>query len=399
MLDVIIACGGSSSRMGRDKLLLPLEGGTVLSRTVAAFQLPFVKTIVIPCRPEAREFYADELSEFSSPVIVFCDGGATRAESVQNALKLCSSRFVAVHDGARPFVSRALIETGYKLSLECGSAVPCISPADSVRLDDENGSTPLDRNKVKLVQTPQFFNRKKLTTAYAYASKRSITATDDAQIFELTAGSVTTFEGDARNVKITSPSDLVRLVPERFRVGSGWDLHTLVKGRDLILGGVRIDYHKGLLGHSDADVLTHAVMDAVLGALGRGDIGKLFPDDDPSFEGADSIALLRRIAAIMHEDGYSVNNLSVTVICERPRLSKSIWQMETNLADALGCDPVAVNIAATTSERTGAIGKNRAIAASAYVSLISDRPLFPVAASKKRTGRLRSFLADPEGKR
>lgn len=366
--DVIIPCGGSSSRMGKDKLLLPLDGSTVIAKTVAAFFRPDVQKIVIPCPPSKRDVYAAAVGHGQIPT-VFCDGGATRSQSVRNALALCDSPIVAIHDGARPFVTAKTIDEGAKLCAEKGSAIACVAPSDSVRLLSEGGSRPVDRAAVRLVQTPQFFDRKDLAAAYASAQSDGYEPTDDAQVYERYVRPVTLYEGDPRNAKLTVPEDERLLAPSGFRVGTGWDLHILVEGRRLVLGGVELPFPKGLLGHSDADVLAHAVADAVLGALGRRDIGCLFPDDDPAFEGADSMKLLAEVVRLMKKDGYRLNNLSATVICEKPKLKDVIPGMEANFAAVFGCDTSLVNIAATTSEKTGAVGQGNAIAATAFVSL------------------------------
>ena len=371
-IDVIIPCGGSSSRMGADKLLLPLDGGTVIARSAAAFLRPYVQKLVVPCPPQKREAYAAAIGDLQLPV-VFCDGGDTRTASVRNALALCDSPYVAIHDGARPFVTGKLIDDGAKVCKARGSAVPCVAPCDSVRITDGDRSYAADRTKVRLVQTPQFFDRVKLLGAYARADADGFAPTDDAQVFERYCAPVALFDGDVRNVKLTVPEDARLLAPPRFRVGTGWDIHVLAEGRKLVLGGVTFDFPKGLVGHSDADVLAHAVTDAVLGALGRRDIGCLFPDDDPAFEGADSMKLLARVVAMMREDGYRLNNLSATVICEKPKLKDAIPRIAAGFAETFGCDVSEVNVAATTSEKTGAVGEGNAIAAIAYVSLAADK--------------------------
>ena len=148
-----------------------------------------------------------------------------------------------------------------------------------------------------------------------------------------------------------------------MRIGHGYDVHKLVEGRDLILGGVKIEYEKGLLGHSDADVLTHAVMDALLGAAALGDIGKLFPDNDPAYKGADSIALLRKVVERVNEDGYKIGNIDATILCQRPKLAPHIPQMREIIADACGADVKNVSVKATTEEGLGFTGSGDGIAA------------------------------------
>ncbi len=374
-VDVIIPCGGSGSRMGLgyNKLLLPMRGRTLIENTVSAFFLPYVNKIVLPCASAEKGLFRSLFEGFGLPVEI-CDGGGTRGESVANALRLCTSEYVAVHDGARPFVTRKTIDLCAKTCKLTGTAVASVAVSDSVRVTRPDGSSsPVDRNTVRLVQTPQFFRREELTKAYALAEKDGSSATDDAQLYEKYIGAVSLCDGDPHNRKMTDPSDLELLAPSGFRVGAGWDIHRLVEGRRFVLGGVEIPFEKGLLGHSDADVLTHAVMDAVLGALGRRDIGCLFPDTDPAYEGADSMTLLDEVAALAKKDGFALNNLSATVICERPKLKNSIPKMCDRLAQAFGCDASRINVAATTSEKTGDIGRGEAVAAIAYCSLSSEK--------------------------
>ena len=199
--------------------------------------------------------------------------------------------------------------------------------------------------------------------------------TDDCSLFELTGRSVQLTQGDYANLKITTREDLPRPVQKeetRMRIGHGYDVHRLVEGRKLILGGVEIPFEKGLLGHSDADVLAHAVMDAVLGAAALGDIGQHFPDNDPAYAGADSLELARHVARILSEHGYRVENIDATILCQRPKLAPHIPAMRANLAAAFGLPVDAVSVKATTEEHLGFTGEGLGIAAHA-VALIETR--------------------------
>ena len=228
-------------------------------------------------------------------------------------------------------------------------------------------STP-ERSTLFAVQTPQCFR----TALYRQALDAVDTATaalvtDDCSLFELAGLPVTLTEGDYANLKITTPEDLQK--EKTMRIGHGYDVHRLVEGRKLILGGVEIPYEKGLLGHSDADVLLHAVMDAVLGAAALGDIGKHFPDTDPAYKGADSLALTREVAAILTRHGYKLGNIDATLLCQAPKLAPHIPAMRQNIADAFGVDISAVSVKATTEEHLGFTGEGLGIAAHA-VALI-----------------------------
>lgn len=222
-------------------------------------------------------------------------------------------------------------------------------------------STP-PRQKLFAMQTPQCFDR----AAYlALAGDEAVT--DDCQLFEQAGRPVQLVAGEYENYKITTPDDLKG--ETTMRIGHGYDVHKLVEGRDLILGGVKIPYEKGLLGHSDADVLTHAVMDALLGAAALGDIGKHFPDSDPAYKGADSLALARHVAALLAEQGYRPVNVDATILCQAPKLAPHIPAMAQNLAAALGMEPGAVSVKATTEEHLGFTGQGLGIAAHAVALL------------------------------
>lgn len=201
--------------------------------------------------------------------------------------------------------------------------------------------------------------------------------TDDCQLIEAAGGRVRLTLGDYKNIKLTTPEDRVtaraylgeQKEEKTMRIGSGYDVHRLVEGRKLILGGVDVPYERGLLGHSDADVLAHAITDALLGAAALGDIGKLFPDNDPQYEGADSLALLGRVCALLGEKGYSIGNIDATVIAQRPKLAPHIPQMRENLAKACGIALPQVSVKATTEEGLGFTGSGDGIAASAVCLL------------------------------
>lgn len=370
-IDVILPCGGSGSRTGLsyNKLFADIGGSKVIEKTISAFCRSNVDKIIIACS-ERDENAFKQIAENYDKNIITVRGGETRGDSVYNALLVSDADMVAIHDGARPFVSESVIDAAFDTALEKGTAVVCIPVTDSIRKKTEGGSVAVDRSQYFSVQTPQVFDRIKITRAYELARKDGYVATDDATVYEKYAGEVAISPGDPANKKITTASDLAVCTPRGFRVGSGWDTHALGTGRKLIIGGVDIPHDKGLIGHSDADVLVHAVMDAVLGALGRRDIGKLFPDTAPAYKGADSMKLLEKVVAMMKEDGYALNNLSAVVMAQKPKLSPYIPTMARNLADAFGAEVSAVNVAATTTERLGMVGREEGISAFCYCSLI-----------------------------
>lgn len=368
--DVILACGGSGSRTGLpyNKLFADLGGITVIEKTVSAFMRDDVNRIIVSCA-EKDESALKKLFDGYEKEIVFVRGGATRGQSVRNALLACVSQFVAIHDGARPFVSAKVIDDAFSTAEAQGSAVVCVPVTDSLRMIRDGSSEAVDRSAYYAVQTPQVFETDKIGRAYEEAEKDGFAATDDAAVYERYIGKVAISPGDPANKKITTASDLQAYVPQGFRVGTGWDTHALAEGRKLVLGGVTVPHYKGLVGHSDADVLVHAVMDAVLGALGRRDIGKLFPDTDPAYKGADSMKLLAEVVRLMKDDGFALNNLSAVIMAQKPRLSPFIPQMAQNLADAFGSPLPTLNVAATTTEKLGMTGREEGISAICYCSL------------------------------
>ena len=380
-VSAVLVAAGSSTRMGFDKLSFDLGGETVLHRSIRAFdESPFVSEIVLVAGKN-REFIEHESCKCSTPVKIV-QGGATRAESAKNGVMAASGQLVAVHDAARPFVSGAVIEAVLAAAEVCGAAAPAVPVKDTIKQAAEgNGktvpencmvsSTP-NRSTLYAVQTPQCFDRDTYLRALSTLDEdKARLVTDDCSLFELARLPVQLTQGDYANLKITTREDLPRFEQEdkKMRIGHGYDVHRLVEGRKLILGGVDVPFEKGLLGHSDADVLAHAVMDAVLGAAALGDIGQHFPDTDPEYSGADSLKLARRVAEIMHEHGWKIENIDATLLCQRPKLAPHIPAMRANLAEAFGMPVDAVSVKATTEEHLGFTGEGLGIAAHA-VALI-----------------------------
>ena len=381
-VSAVLVAAGSSTRMGFDKLSFDLGGETVLHRSIRAFaQCPLVDEIILVAGSN-RAFAQQQAADCAKPVCVVA-GGATRAESAKNGVLAASGALVAVHDAARPFVSQQVITAALEAAARCGSAAPAVPVKDTIKAAVRGSgktvpescfvhATP-DRSTLYAVQTPQCFDRAAYLAALEELdAEKARLVTDDCSLFELTGRPVQLTQGDYANLKITTREDLPR--PEqkeehKMRIGHGYDVHRLVEGRKLILGGVEVPFEKGLLGHSDADVLTHAVMDAVLGAAALGDIGQHFPDNDPVYSGADSLKLARRVAEILKEHGFRIENIDATLLCQRPKLAPHIPAMRRNLADAFGLPVDAVSVKATTEEHLGFTGEGLGIAAHA-VALI-----------------------------
>ena len=384
-ISAVLVAAGSSTRMGFDKLSFDLGGETVLHRSIRAFdQCPQIGEIVLVAGKN-RAFVEQQAVGCTKPVQIVA-GGATRAESAKNGVLAAHGELVAVHDAARPFVSPAVIAAVLEAAARYGAAAPAVPVKDTIKQAVPGDgktvpeaclvrSTP-DRSTLYAVQTPQCFDRTQyLAALQELDAEKARLVTDDCSLFELTGRSVQLTQGDYANLKITTREDLPRPVQKeetRMRIGHGYDVHRLVEGRKLILGGVEIPFEKGLLGHSDADVLTHAVMDAVLGAAALGDIGQHFPDNDPAYAGADSLGLARHVARILSEHDYRVENIDATILCQRPKLAPHIPAMRANLAAAFGLPVDAVSVKATTEEHLGFTGEGLGIAAHA-VALIETR--------------------------
>ncbi|MFR5705166.1 MAG: diadenylate cyclase CdaA [Faecalibacterium prausnitzii] len=382
-VSAVLVAAGSSTRMGFDKLSFDLGGETVLHRSIRAFaQCPQITELVLVAGKN-REFVAQQAADCPKPVQIVA-GGATRAESAKNGVLAAHGELVAVHDAARPFVSASVITAALEAAARCGAAAPAVPVKDTIKTaargdgktvppDCAVCATP-DRSTLYAVQTPQCFDRAAYLAALEELDEtRARLVTDDCSLFELTGRPVQLTQGDYANLKITTREDLpcpAQRKETEMRIGHGYDVHRLVEQRKLILGGVEIPFEKGLLGHSDADVLTHAVMDAVLGAAALGDIGQHFPDNDPEYAGADSLKLACRVAQILKEHGWRIENIDATLLCQRPKLAPHIPAMRANLAAAFGLPVEAVSVKATTEEHLGFTGEGLGIAAHA-VALIS----------------------------
>ena len=377
----VLVAAGSSTRMGFDKLSFDLGGETVLERSVRAFdECPEVDELVIVTGASSEN--AQRAAARCKKPVRLVKGGSTRAESARSGVAAAHGRLVAVHDAARPFVSQSVIADTIAAAARCGAAAPAVPVKDTIKqAKGGNGKTvpegcmvenTPDRSTLYAVQTPQCFDRAAYLAALDELDEASARlVTDDCSLFELTGRPVELVQGDYANIKITTREDLPRTENggKKMRIGHGYDVHRLVEGRKLILGGVEVPYEKGLLGHSDADVLVHAIMDALLGAAAMGDIGKLFPDTDPHYEGADSLALLSEVCIRLRSAGFEPGNIDATVIAQAPKLAPHIEAMRRNIAAAAAMDVSHVSVKATTEERLGFTGEGLGIAAQA-VALI-----------------------------
>lgn len=358
-----------------------IAGRPILQRTVEAFLGCELVTDIVVALPADLAAAPPEYLRGASKPVAIVEGGSRRQDSVANAFAVVSDRadVVVIHDAARPLVTDAVIRRAVTAAAETGAAIAAVRPHDTVKRADASGviTETLRRDDVYLAQTPQAFRTSVLRDALAAGGE----ATDEAMLAERAGHAVRLVEGDARNLKITTAEDLAMAEhllgatrTPSLRVGNGYDLHRLVHGRPLILGGVTIPFEKGLQGHSDADAVCHAVTDAVLGAAGAGDIGRHFPDTDPAWKDANSVDLLRRAAAVVRKAGYSVVNVDVVVIAQRPQLLPHVDAMRANLADALGCDASQVAVKGKTNEGADSMGAGESIAAHSVALLARTCP-------------------------
>lgn len=367
--EVILACGGKSLRMGENKLLIDCGGIPLIKRTCLSFRgIEEIKRLIIAVPEGDIPFYDELMSDIGISYLLVA-GGKTRQESIHNAVLMAKEDIIIIHDGARPFLSRELILRSLEDAYRYGSSVACVPAKDTIRYCDSESSYCPKRENLYTVQTPQSFSRR----LYLYAAGMvEESFTDDAQLLDSIGIKPHLTKGDYSNIKITTPEDLMYLKnysQEELRVGHGYDVHRLVKGRELILGGVKIPYEKGLLGHSDADVLLHALMDALLGAAALGDIGKHFPDSDPSYSGISSMTLLEKVYDLLALAGYKPSNADITVIAQEPKLAGYIQKMRDNISLALGLDRDRISVKATTEEGLGFTGNKEGIAAHAVVTI------------------------------
>jgi 2-C-methyl-D-erythritol 4-phosphate cytidylyltransferase/2-C-methyl-D-erythritol 2,4-cyclodiphosphate synthase len=406
-VSAIIAAGGRGSRVGADrpKQFLDIAGRSLLDLSVAAIASSGrIDDIVVAVPPDHLEQAQSQVRNPGKP-INFVAGGRRRQDSVANAFAHVArgSDVVLVHDAARPFVSRDVIDRTIDAAAAYGAAIAAVPVRDTVKQAGTalvDGSpvvqTTLRREEIFLAQTPQAFRRDVLEAAFARAG--DLDATDEAMLAERAGFQVHLVPGDPANVKVTTVDDLERArqrwrgdAPEpagrartssddrarsagasapAARIGTGYDLHRLVTGRPLILGGVRVPFDLGLDGHSDADIVCHAVSDAILGAAAAGDIGRLCPDTDPRWKNADSLAMLRLAVAEVKGRGYRVGNVDVTVIAQQPKLLPYLDAMRANLAAALEVGVDAVSVKGKTNEQVDSLGRGESMACHA-VALLS----------------------------
>lgn len=386
----IVAAGGRGARLGAGvpKQLLTIGGESILRRSVRLFaEHGRIDEVVVVLPPDLAANVPADLDLPGKPLVVVA-GGARRQDSVRNGFDAVRDRadIVVVHDAARPFASADLISRTIDAAVESGAALAALAASDTVKLAGAAGGTgsfvverTVPRERVFLAQTPQAFRADVLAAALD-AGRADAVATDEAALAEAAGFPVRIVAGETTNLKITTMTDLRAAeaiagrdrASARMRVGTGYDLHRLVEARPLVLGGVTVPSGKGLAGHSDADVLAHAITDAVLGAVARGDIGRHFPDTDPQWKGASSMAMLAHAVTLAGEAGFDIVNVDAVVIAERPKLAPHLDRIRASLAGVLGIEAARVSVKAKTNEGVDAVGRGEAMAVHAVV-LVAER--------------------------
>jgi len=394
----VIVAAGKGERFGSYKPLLKIEDKYMLEYSVETISKNNkIEGIVVVCLSNYIQTIRELLKKYNLVKYVV-PGGTLRQDSVRKGiLKVPEDvEFVMIHDAARPFVSDDIVGRSINAALENGSCVVCVGVNDTVKRV-ENGfiKETLDRKSIFLAQTPQIFKRKDLLDAFENAMAKRHIFTDESSLMEFQGASPFMILGDASNIKVTYPEDLLlvdktvsNLEPIHIKedliedkivikelnyfVGIGEDIHPFDKERPLYLGGVLIPFDKGLRGHSDADVLLHALIDAFLGASGMDDIGVLFPDTDPKYQGISSLTLLHNVSAIILDKGFKIKNIDMIVFAESPKISSYKDEIISTISNTLNIDKRIVNLKGKTSEGLGFVGREEGIWAKAVVLLIKE---------------------------
>lgn len=372
-VSLILTCAGKGSRTGfsHNKLLETIDGKTVLERVFFAFENSHhVDEYIVTVSPDDEKAFKSLLPDKA----ILVRGGKTRSESVKNGLNHATGDIVLVHDGARPFVTTEIIKDCIESVIKYRSGIASIPSVNTIaRQKDGEILESLGKNDLLEIQTPQGFYLNDLKYAYALAGEEDFP--DESSVYLKFIGKPKPSLGDKNNVKLTFREDFSTPFMgidegKDVRTGVGFDCHKLVKNRPLILGGIKIEHDKGLLGHSDADVLTHAIMDAILSACALRDIGYHFPDNDPKYEGANSMDLLKEVINLIDQKGYKVSSVSAVIMAEKPKLSPRIPTICENLALALNLTTDKIGLVATTLEGLGFVGREEGICVNATAVIV-----------------------------
>ncbi len=370
----VVVAAGKGLRAGQavPKQFASWRGKPVVRHSVEALAAAGIAPIVVAIPPGADAVATDALSGIAGVRLV--TGGANRQDSVRiglEALAADAPDAVLIHDAARPLLPAAVIARLVGALSDQPAAIPVLPVVDSLALEEGGMMTgAANREALRRVQTPQAFHFLAILAAHR-AWQGTTSAGDDAQVAQAAGLVIAMVAGDEMLQKLTFATDFAAPSPP-VRVGNGYDVHRLAPGEDLWLCGVKIDHPVGLAGHSDADVAIHALVDALLGAIGAGDIGHHFPPSDPQWRGARSERFLAHAAALVGQAGYAIGNIDLTLICEAPRIGPHREAMREKLATVLGIDSARVSVKATTTEKLGFTGRGEGIAAQAVATLILE---------------------------
>jgi 2-C-methyl-D-erythritol 4-phosphate cytidylyltransferase / 2-C-methyl-D-erythritol 2,4-cyclodiphosphate synthase len=379
----VIVAAGQSTRFGGPKILTTIADVPVIIRTLRSIRaVPGWQSIVLVVNPAIRDSVRDLVDrEPGNTEITIIEGGELRQDSVWAGIEAVGNvDIVVIHDGARPLVTPQLIESTITAVRDgADAAIAAVLVTDTLKRKSGKAIETVDRTDLWRSQTPQAFRMTTLRTSLAEARRRDLTLTDESMAIELTGGQVTLVPGDEKNLKLTNPGDahLMEAILHGDqmrantapRTGIGYDVHRLVPGRRLMLGGLEIPFDHGLDGHSDADVLLHAIADAILGACAQGDIGRHFPPSDAAYRDISSLVLLERVNEIVAAQGFRVVNIDATIITEAPKIGPYAEQMQKTIGVALGVETSAISVKATTNEGLGFAGRREGIAALAIATV------------------------------
>ncbi|MEO1921856.1 MAG: bifunctional 2-C-methyl-D-erythritol 4-phosphate cytidylyltransferase/2-C-methyl-D-erythritol 2,4-cyclodiphosphate synthase [Sphingomonadaceae bacterium] len=367
----IVVAAGTGTRAGKDlpKQYVRWRGKPVLRHSVERLLDAGCAPVMVAIAPGSDELAAEAVGDLEG--VAFCTGGETRQQSVANALERLAGAapsIILIHDAARPIVPNAVVERLVDALSGSPGAIPTLPVVDSLAVArDGLMGDKADRDTLRRVQTPQAFRFPEILAAHRDWGGTP-DAGDDAQVLRAHGGKIALVEGDEALKKLTFAEDF-ELDRPAIRTGMGFDVHRLAEGESLWLGGLQIEHTHGLAGHSDADVALHAITDAVLGAIGAGDIGDHFPPSDPQWKGASSDQFLAHAVTRANEAGYTIGNIDLTIICEAPKIGPHRAAMRDRIAQILGVETSAIGVKATTTEGLGLTGRREGIAAQAVATL------------------------------
>ena len=373
----LIVSGGEGKRFDKKKpkQFFKINEKTILEITVKKFiDSKLLDKIVVVC---SKEYLTDTKKTLRNQNVLITLGGETRQDSVYNGLKFCKKfkpNKIIIHDVVRPFFSIKVLNDIFKKIERKVCVIPALKIFDSVRSIKSNNYSDINRDNLKLIQTPQGFNYNEIFNAHNRFKNLNIT--DDSLLAYKNGCKIKILEGEYFNFKITEKNDLERskiIIAKNMnnttRTGSGFDVHKFTKGNFLILFGIKIPFDKSLEGHSDADVGFHSLVDAILGAIGKGDIGEHFPPSEKKWKNKNSLFFLEYAANILDEENFKINNLDLTIICEKPKISKYKQKMKEKISKALNIKLNKINIKGTTTEKLGFLGREEGIACQANVTV------------------------------